>query len=258
MLRHSEGDLVLPTRVEPALEVSSLDGVSVLLAEDGVDNQRLLTTYLTKAGASTTVAEDGRLALDAVAAAESAGRSYDVILMDMQMPELDGYGATARLRAGGYRRPIIALTAHAMAGDRERCLAAGCDDYLSKPVSRDALVAIVGKHALRPDAPPRSPGPPIFSAFSDDADMVALVAEFVAALPQRLFAIRDGFQKGAIEATCRLAHQLKGSAGGYGFPAITDAAGALERALVMKSSTAVIVREIDALASLCERTRIAR
>jgi HPt (histidine-containing phosphotransfer) domain-containing protein len=73
-----------------------------------------------------------------------------------------------------------------------------------------------------------------------------------------LSAIRDGFEKGAVEVTCRLAHQLKGAAGGYGFPAITDAAGALERALVMKSSNADIRREIDTLASLCERTTIAR
>lgn len=258
MLRHSEGDLALHTSVQPAPEVSSLVGVSVLLAEDGIDNQRLITTYLTKAGASTTIAEDGRRALEAVAAAEIAGRSYDVILMDMQMPELDGYGATAKLRSGGYARPIIALTAHAMAGDRERCVAAGCDDYLTKPVNRDALVALVSEHARKPNAPPRAPAPPIFSAFSNDADMAAIVAEFVAALPQRLFAIRDGFEKGAFEATCRLAHQLRGAAGGYGFPAITDAAGAVERALVMKSSTAVILREMDALASLCQRARIAR
>jgi len=256
MLRHSEGDLALHASVQQAPEASSLVGVSVLLAEDGIDNQRLITTYLTKAGASTTIAEDGRRALDAVAAAETTGRSYDVILMDMQMPELDGYGATAKLRSGGYARPIIALTAHAMAGDRERCMAAGCDDYLTKPVNRDALVALVGEYARRPNAPPSSPEPPIFSAFSHDADMTAIIAEFVAALPQRLFAIRDGFEKGAFEATCRVAHQLKGAAGGYGFPAITDAAGAVERALVMKSSTAVILREIDALASLCKRTRI--
>jgi CheY-like chemotaxis protein len=253
MLRHSEGDLVPRTRAEPVLEAGSLAGVSVLLAEDGIDNQRLITTYLAKAGASTTIAENGQRALDAVATAEIAGRPYDVILMDMQMPELDGYGATAKLRSGGYRSPIIALTAHAMAGDRERCIAAGCDDYLTKPVDRAALVALVGEHASRPKAPPRLAAPPIFSAFSDDADMAGIVAEFVAALPQRLSAIRDGFEQGALETTWRLAHQLKGAAGGYGFPAITDAAAAVERALAMKSSSAVVLREIDALASLCQR-----
>src|SRR5262249_39566692 len=94
---------------------------SILLAEDGADNQLLISTHLRKAGANVTIAENGRIAVETALDALEAGHPFDVILMDMQMPELDGYGATSMLRAKGYRRPILALTAHAMSTDRDRC-----------------------------------------------------------------------------------------------------------------------------------------
>lgn len=112
----------------------------ILLAEDGPDNQRLISHHLRKAGAEVEIAENGRLAFDAAMAAWRAGAPFDLIFMDMQMPELDGYDATALLRRHGYPGAIVALTAHAMAGDREKCIAAGCDDFASKPVNRVKLI----------------------------------------------------------------------------------------------------------------------
>ncbi len=112
----------------------------VLLAEDGLDTQRLISFYLRKAGASVVLAENGQEARERAWEAEAVGQPFAVVLMDMQMPVLDGYRATEALRQAGYRRPIIALTAHAMEGERERCLGAGCDDYLSKPMSGEELL----------------------------------------------------------------------------------------------------------------------
>jgi CheY-like chemotaxis protein len=112
----------------------------VLLAEDGIDNQRLIATILRRAGAEVTVVENGLQAAEAAINAENAATPFGLIFMDMQMPVLDGYSAASRLRAEGYRGPIVALTAHAMASDRDRCIRAGCDDYMTKPIDRNLLV----------------------------------------------------------------------------------------------------------------------
>ncbi|MDX2117789.1 MAG: ATP-binding protein [Planctomycetota bacterium] len=111
--------------------------ISILLAEDGVDNQRLFAHHLRSAGASLTIVDNGRAAVDL---ALSEGANFDLVLMDMQMPVLDGYSAVQELRRAGYGVPILALTAHSMAGDRERCLEAGCSGYISKPVTRASLI----------------------------------------------------------------------------------------------------------------------
>jgi PAS domain S-box-containing protein len=116
----------------------------VLLAEDGLDNQRLISFHLTRAGATVEIAENGVIALARIEAEAAAGTPYDLLLTDMQMPEMDGYSLARRLRADGSRLAIVALTAHAMAEDRARCLDAGCDDYAVKPVDRVKLIAVCG------------------------------------------------------------------------------------------------------------------
>lgn len=121
----------------------------ILLAEDGPDNQRLIALVLEKAGAEVTVVANGQEAVDEVLAAEQRGSPFDVVLMDMQMPVMDGYAATQKLREYGYKGTIVALTAHAMADDRRKCLDAGCDDYTTKPIGRGHLLNVVAEHACR-------------------------------------------------------------------------------------------------------------
>jgi len=127
-------------RAAPAGESRRLRG-RVLVAEDGLDNQRLLRAILGGAGLEVEVVDDGEQACRRARDSLRLDAPFDVVLMDMQMPILNGYAATERLRAQGYRGAIIALTAHAMAGDRERCLAAGCDDHATKPIIRADLLA---------------------------------------------------------------------------------------------------------------------
>lgn len=126
---------------------TALSGYKVLVADDGVDNQKLFAILLRNAGAEVTVVENGLDAVKSALSAVSALTPFDVVLMDMQMPVMDGYDATRRLRNADYRGAIVALTAHAMTGDREACLTAGCDDYLSKPAQRTDLINMILKHA---------------------------------------------------------------------------------------------------------------
>ena len=124
----------------------------ILLVEDDQDHQPLLALMLQKAGSDVTIAENGKVAVDLARAARDVGMPFDMVVMDVQMPVLDGVAATQTLRAEGFINPIIALTARAMSTDRDRCFAAGCDDFLSKPVTRTELVRLLAVHLRRSQA----------------------------------------------------------------------------------------------------------
>lgn len=123
----------------------------ILLAEDGPDNQRLISFHLRKAGAHVDVADNGKVALNLIDKATAAGQPYDLLVTDMQMPEMDGYSLARALRDRGSNLGIIALTAHAMGEDRQKCIDAGCDDYASKPIDKAALLAVCSKWIGRGD-----------------------------------------------------------------------------------------------------------
>jgi CheY-like chemotaxis protein len=115
----------------------------ILVAEDSPDNGRVVRHVLECVGAEVELVENGRLAVERALAARDEGRPFDLILMDMQMPIVDGYQATRTLRSQGYTLPIIALTAHAMQEERQRCLECGCDEYQSKPIQREELIEVI-------------------------------------------------------------------------------------------------------------------
>lgn len=150
-----------PNEAEPLVDPARLPGprsARVLVADDGPDNQRLLRAMLKKAGYQVQLADNGAMACELVAAAAREKQPFDLVVMDMQMPVLDGYAATQQLRAAGFVVPILACTAHAMAEDRQRCLEAGCTDYTTKPIQRSELLRKIARH-LKPGSPPSAMAP---------------------------------------------------------------------------------------------------
>lgn len=117
-------------------------GGRILLAEDGPDNQRLISFILKKAGAHVDIAENGEVALRMLEQANDSATPYDLLLTDIQMPVMDGYTLAGKVRERGWQLPVVALTAHAMSEERQRCLAAGCNDFSAKPINKHSLLTI--------------------------------------------------------------------------------------------------------------------
>ncbi|MGA2441301.1 MAG: ATP-binding protein, partial [Tepidisphaeraceae bacterium] len=127
---------------DPRVRISG----SVLVAEDGIDNQALIATKLRETGLKLELAPNGQIACEMAMTAAGRGTPFDLILMDVQMPVMDGFTATFQLRSNGYRGPIIALTANAMERDRSKCLNAGCNDFVTKPIQMEALFKAIGRY----------------------------------------------------------------------------------------------------------------
>jgi len=214
--------------------------MKVLLAEDNAVNRTLARKLLEKQGHTVVIAENGRQALEAL-----HRESVDLVLMDVQMPEMDGLEATRAIRAKekgtGAHQPIIALTAHAMKGDRERCLAAGADDYLTKPIHTPELHAALERIQGAEIAEAPSPAAPAPSTDSFDLAtalqrvegdrelLEEIVRIFVEECPKIIADIHHAFATSDARLLERLAHTLKGSASNLGALAVPRSAAELEQ-----------------------------
>nr|MBI3611965.1 response regulator [Nitrospirota bacterium] len=222
-----------PTPVDAPPEAAAAQrALSILLADDSSDNRLLIESYLKKTPHRLEVADNG-----AIAVAKYRARKYDLVLMDMQMPVMDGYAAARAIRQweraqGRPSTPITALTAHALKGDEEKALAAGCTAYLTKPIKRTSFLAAIAEHA-RETAPTTEDGNTTRRdkiVVRVDPDLINLVPGFLDNRRSDLAAIREALANGEYETIRLLGHSMKGAGGGYGFDAITDIGAALEQA----------------------------
>jgi two-component system, sensor histidine kinase len=235
----SRADVVTAAARQPHPAAVEVPPGRVLVVEDGDTNRKLIDLLLRRAGLEVVTAENGKLGVDAALAGP-----FDLILMDMQMPVMDGYTAARMLRERGLQLPIIALTAHAMSGDEQKCRAAGCSGFMTKPIHADVLLqavaATIGKrthraprdeqhHAKRDECEQPIAQDPIASSLpTDDPDFREIVEEFVDQFRTRLGVMQEALGRGDLEELRRLAHWLKGAGGSAGFEAITAPAKHLE------------------------------
>ena len=215
---------------------ANVRSANILLAEDNLVNQRVAVGLLTRRGHTVSVANNGREAVELL-----AGGPFDLVLMDVQMPEMGGFEATALIRereAGADTRTrIVAMTAHAMTGDRERCLAAGMDGYLAKPIDQALLFEVVERGSCgEPVARSEPPQPPAFNRtelierLGGDVDLFKEVIRlFLEDCPQRLAAIKQAVDQENAELIRTTAHALKGAAGTLSARRVFEAAQTLER-----------------------------
>ena len=217
-------------------------GGRVLLAEDSTDNQRLVSMCIKRTGAEVDVAENGRVAVEKALAGD-----YDLVLMDMQMPDMDGIEATQWLRKAGYDTPIVALTANVMKEERDRYTSAGCDAFLSKPIETVIFYQILACYL--PYAPTGDAGGTYGPGLEFDADLFELAEDFIESLPGRLQSMRHASEQEDWQDLADEAHKLKGIAGSFGFRGITERAAGIEQQVKQNNHGPLnaMLRELEGL-----------
>jgi signal transduction histidine kinase/CheY-like chemotaxis protein/HPt (histidine-containing phosphotransfer) domain-containing protein len=236
-----EGDNIAPLPMP-----QNLYSGNVLLAEDTLANQQLLSMYLRKMGATVAIASNGQDAID-----HALNENFDLVLMDLQMPIMNGLDATRALRAKGYATPIVALTANASSEFRKKCLDAGCEQFLTKPIDRTRFLQVVAEY-LHPATLQSDSAPIISDLLEESPDVADLIAVYIEKLPAVIHEIKAAGAKSNWQALESLFHQLKGSGGNYGYPELSRLAASIEFQVMNKNKN-----EVDALIgeleSYCQR-----
>jgi CheY-like chemotaxis protein len=289
----SGGTACSPARLPAAASLQRLAGLRLLLVEDNANNQQVARELLEYEGASVQIASHGLEAVEAIAATQAAGVPFDVVLMDLQMPVMDGFTATRRIRQdlGQQALPIVAMTANAMASDREACLAAGMNDHVGKPFDLDDLVRVLRRHAGTTAAPAgaavgaavgAAAGAAVGAAASNRSELPAaidaaaaaagvdiatavarlggkldvyrrLLRGFVADLALLPAQLQAHLARGEAAAAAGRLHTLKGLAATLGADALAAAAATGETLLAAGSPTAPAEPARTAVTAACAR-----
>jgi CheY-like chemotaxis protein/HPt (histidine-containing phosphotransfer) domain-containing protein len=254
----------VPVKAHPIQ--GKLAGLSIMVVEDGADNQRIFRHFLKLAGADYVIVADGPSALERALHDEG----LDLVLMDIQIPEMDGYEVTRRLRDSGFTRPIIAVTAHTLATERPRGAAAGITDYIAKPIQIENLIQTILHHTRGENAEPSQraaepePMPPPVQDSEDRESYLqskyhhkpmyrSIIIDFVNSFQQRLETMQNLISAMDWEQLSVAMHQIKGAAATYGYPQVSELAAQLEQSAKEARRDAYAVQGIHQLAERMRR-----
>jgi len=239
-----------------SLDEPFLRGRRVLIVDDSVDNREVLRFLLTEAGCVCESAENGALGVKAATEAHARGAPYDAILMDMNMPIMDGYAATAELVERGNPSPILALTALATKDDEERCRRTGCIDYITKPVVPSLFFETILRHVRPAEEVPEIDPVEETRGFSliGNPRFAPLIRRYLESFPDQVAVLREARGDGRIDEVRTRVHRLRGTATNYGFPEVSKAAGDCEDAIRGGLPPDEVDRRLEHLLGLLDRT----
>ena len=230
----------------------------VLVAEDHPSNQLLIKLLLCKYGFEPTIVDDGQIAVDVY-----GSKDFKMVFIDMMMPNMNGYEATRAIRDMGSDVPIIAVTANAMKDDREKCLNAGCDDYIPKPITTEKLEEILLKY-LDDSNDDYGKDESIMSETNDndiivsdlacDPDLVVVAEMFVERLEEVLGMMKEAFANNDMKTLKDLAHEIKGAGGSAGFNILTEKCAAMEP-LIVENKIEDVKVALSEFFSICGKVR---
>lgn len=237
-----EVDVHFQHSIDPSEYSRDAVHTSVLLVDDDPSITRLAKAFLSKLNADVDHAENGQEAID-----KAKSKVYDLILMDIEMPVLNGLEAAKTLRGQGYSGTIVAATALTEPADRQKCLEAGFDDYIPKPYVRENLATVLKSIEQEP----------IFSTLSDDPTMKDIIHAFVTELPSKIRGIEEAIANQNTQVLSTVVRGLKAEGTGYGFECISEAAAKVEKELIQGTDIADVRRSVDSLLKLCLQVRSA-
>jgi len=223
-------------------EIYKLSG-RVLLAEDNPDNQKLISMFINKTGADVTIVNNGEEAVK-----KALLNNYDLILMDMQMPVLDGLEAVKKLRYSGYLKPIVMLTANVVEKNRQICLEAGADDFLSKPIETSMFFRVLNKYLFKSSVDIVAENQ---KALMESDSYKKIAKEFIAHIPTQIDLLQKAIEREDWAEIEKVSHSLKGMGGSFGYARITELAGEVNTKSNEKQAD-ITRKAISELADYCK------